>query len=171
MDQFADALSHFVRAVDNSARSSGVRDFHVRPAEHMSIAVAACLCEHRDRYLHARSSYKPVVDGLFHTQVSPSGIAHAGHAGVERCLHVVDGLIEAVRKRGVEPLEGVDCGHREVHVTVEEARHECLAGHIDLGISVETRADGGDPAVFYSDFARGGGCAGAVEYLTAGEHC
>ena len=125
--------------------------------------MATGLADHLDRDLHPRARDEPVLDSLFDAEIGAVGVADRGDAGFERGPEVPDRLEEPIGERRLGVSPEVDVAEENVGVAVEEAGHDRAAGYVDRLITVETRPEIDDPAIFDDEVALGGRSTGRGE--------
>ncbi len=172
-DHLAHLASHAVYTVAHTVGEAGVgqpagRDATAR--QHL-VVVSRGLAEHRDRHLHPRADEHAVPDRLAQTRVRAPGVADRRDPEPQRRQEVRRRLIEAVGERPVLHRQLVVLVHAgEMHVRVEQPRHQRLARAVDTVVAVEPGAHLDDLPVVDRDIGIGQRRHRAVEDLPTVEH-
>ena len=78
-----------------------------------------------------RPRQQPLVGRLLEAPVGAAGVAHAGEAAIEHGAHEHGGARRHQRQRHVlEPRDG-DLGQHDMHVAVDQARHQRAPAAVD----------------------------------------
>jgi hypothetical protein len=141
-NQLAHLLAHLLGPIDDVVRLAGMVDAddarHVRAARLPRIAVTAGLAEDRDGDLHVGPWREPALLRRLHPEIAATCLANGRDASGKCPRHPFGGQVEVQRERGLHRLHRVEVTvDHEVHVTVDEARIDGVAGRVDCVVPIQ----------------------------------